>query len=103
MRKILERAAGAGDAGRSQRTSGHNVHGRQRAQMQGRVETRIRPVDLPGPAGYAARFADEGNMVSLTVAPSLYLSRSVVIQNVKIDGSHNVVTGDAGETPRNRC
>jgi hypothetical protein len=25
-------------------------------------------------------------------------SRSVVIQNVKIDGSHNVVTGDAGET-----
>lgn len=24
----------------------------------------------PGPAGYAARFADEGNMVSLTLAPS---------------------------------
>jgi hypothetical protein len=24
----------------------------------------------PGPAGYAAQFADEGNMVSLTLAPS---------------------------------
>jgi hypothetical protein len=27
-------------------------------------------------------------------------ARSVVIQNVTIEGSHNVVTGDAGETPR---
>jgi hypothetical protein len=30
----------------------------------------------PGPAGYAARFADEGNMVSLTLAPSGWIARA---------------------------
>lgn len=31
----------------------------------------------PGPAGYAARFADEGNMVSLTLAPSKSIAKAV--------------------------
>jgi hypothetical protein len=30
----------------------------------------------PGPAGYAARFTDEGNMVSLTLAPASSIARA---------------------------
>ncbi|MGX1322579.1 hypothetical protein AB7M17_006032 [Bradyrhizobium sp. USDA 377] len=30
----------------------------------------------PGPAGYAVRFADEGNMVSLTLAPSRAIAKA---------------------------
>jgi len=41
-------------------------------------------------SGYFRSFLDKAHVYNL--------SRSVVIQNVKIDGSHNVVTGDAGET-----
>jgi hypothetical protein len=70
MRKILELAAvlamvaGGSALADSMFTAGSGPRCKDESKPEIGLWT------CPGPAGYAARFADEGNMVSLTVAPS---------------------------------